>query len=206
MHRQRPLLPAIVWLSIILAGCDSFSVLGQFHRTSSLSLTLQKSSVQQGEIISLYPAGGTPPYSFDLVAGSIFYSGTLGSISSQSYTAGTSIGTVTIRVSDADSSTADSQVTIIPPTPTGFTAAPNPGPPANDILLSWSYSNTALISSFEIQRSSDGVTYTNIVSQPNTATSYVDPGLTPAQTYYYRMYAVAGSFQSLLTAVTSSTP
>jgi hypothetical protein len=206
VRRLRSLFPAIVSLSIVLAGCDSFSILGQFRRISSLSLTVQKSSVQQGETISLYPTGGRAPYAFGVVAGNIFYSGTLGSVSSQQYTAGTSIGSVTIHLSDADGNTADSQVTIVPPTPTAFTAAPNPGLPANDILLTWGYPNTSLISGFEIQESPDGVTFTNLVSQPAGAISYVDPSRTPGTTYYYRMYAVSGPFQSLLTGVSGSTP
>jgi len=180
--------------------------MGQFHRTFSLSLTLQKGSVQQGETISLYPVGGAPPYSFGLVAANLYYTGTLGSITNQAYTAGTSIGNVTIHLTDADGSSVDSQVTIIPPTPTSFNVQNNTGGPGNDLLLSWGYGNTSLSSGFQIQRSTDGVTFTDLVSQPTTATSYVDSPLNPGQTYYYRMYAVAGPYQSLLTGVMGASP
>jgi hypothetical protein len=206
MRGQRSFLPAIALLSIVLAGCDSFSILGQFKRIPSLSLTVQKSSVQQGETISLYPTGGTPPYSFGVVAGNIFYSGTLGSVSSQSYTAGTSIGTVTIHLIDADGNTADSTVTTIAPAPTGFTAGPDPSASPNDVDLSWSYATPPLISGFAIERSLDGVTFTSVTNQPSGATFFLDQPLSQGVTYFYRIYAVSGSFRSLPTSASVSLP
>lgn len=201
------LLPAIVSLSIVLAGCDSFSLIGQFRRVSSLGLTLQKASVQQGETISLYPAGGTPPYSFGLEAGNLYYSGTLGSITNQSYTAGTSIGTVTIHLIDSDGDTADSSVTIIPPTPTGLSALPDPSASPNDIDVTWNlYATPLLISGLEIERSLDGVTFASLTNPSSGTTLFVDQPLTPGQMYYYRIYAVSGAFRSLPTGVAASTP
>ncbi len=193
-------------LSVMLASCDSFAVLGQFQRGSPLSLTLQNASVQQGATTSLYPSGGTPAYSFGVVAGNLYYPGTLGSISGQVYTAGDAIGTVIIHLSDSSGAAVDAVVTIIPPAPTSFNVQANPGNPSNDILVSWSYTNTALISGFVIQRSTDGATFTNVTNQPNTATTYTDTSLVQTQTYYYRMYAVADPIQSLPTAVLGSTP
>ena len=197
---------AIVAASILLVGCDSFAVLEQF-RKGPLSLTVEKDSVQQAETIGLSPAGGVPPYSYVLVEGALYSAGTLGSVSGNTYTAGSAIGTVFIQLTDTDGTSVDAVVTIIPPTPASFNAQPNSATPlANDILLSWSYADTSLISGFQIQRSSDGVTFTVLATEPSTSTNYVDSPVNPNQTYYYRMYAVAGAYQSLPTAVLGSTP
>lgn len=197
-------------LSIVLASCDSYKVLDQFYKGSPLSLVLEAASVQQGETINLYPSGGTPPYSFGLLAGDLYYVGSLGSISGQTYIAGNAIGSVVIYLSDSSGATVDAVVTIVPPTPGSFTIAPSG---TNAILISWGYTNTALISGFLIQRSSDGVTFTtftNPTTLQNTATSYLDSPLNPNQTYFYRMYAVASTaantFQSLPTGVLGSMP
>lgn len=199
------LLSAALWIT--LAGCDSYSLLAEFQRGSPLSLTLQQASLQQGGTTTLYPVGGKAPYSFGVVAGNLYYSGTLGSISAETYTAGTSIGTVIIRVTDEEGATAVAVATIVPPTPSGFTVQPNPpSPPNNDMLISWSYGSTALISGFLIQRSTDGVTFTALTTQASGATSFVDSPLGPGTTYYYRMFAVSGPYQSLPTGVTGNIP
>ena len=206
MAKHPSLFVAIAATAILLVGCDSFAVLEQFHK-GPLSLTVEKDSVQQGETIGLSPAGGAPPYSYVLVEGALYFAGTLGSVSGNTYTAGSSIGTVIIQLTDTDGTSVDAVVTIIPPTPASFIAQPNAATPtANDILLSWSYADTSLISGFQIQRSSDGSTFTALATQQSTATSYVDSPLNPNQTYYYRMYAVADAYQSLPTVVLGSTP
>ena len=180
-------------------------MLDQFHKGSPLSLTLQVDSVQQGETTNLYPSGGTPPYTFGLVEGSLYCPGSLGSIADQDYTAGTAIGTVLIHLIDAAGTSVDSVVTIIPPTPTAFSVQANPAP-TNDIDLGWSYGDQLLISGFQVQRSTDGVTFTNLVSEPSSATTYTDTGLNQNHMYYYRIYAVAGPYQSLPTTVLGAQP
>ncbi|MGA2766601.1 MAG: fibronectin type III domain-containing protein [Spirochaetia bacterium] len=194
-------------LSIALASCDSYAVLDQFHKGSPLNLVLEAASVQQGATINLYPSGGTPPYSFGLLAGDFYYVGTLGSISGQTYTGGNAIGAVVIYLSDASGATVDAVVAIMPPTPGSFNVQPSG---TNAIQISWSYGNLSLISGFLIQRSTDDVTFTSVTSQPNSATSYIDSPLNPNQTYYYRMYAVASTaantYQSLPTGVLGSMP
>ncbi len=206
MRQRLAALLAAGTVCLALAGCDSFSVLGQFQRGSPLNLALQEDTLLQGAATDLYPSGGEPPYSFGVVAGNLYYTGTLGSVSGETYTAGTAIGTVIIHLTDAAGTGADAVVTVIPPTPASFAVQPNPGLPANDILVTWSYSNTALISGFTIQRSLDDVTFATVASQPSSATSYVDPALAPGTTYYYRMYAIAGTYQSFPTGVMGSTP
>jgi len=200
-------LPAVAAICLTLTGCDSFSVLAEFKRGFPLSLTLQQATLLQGASISLYPTGGRAPYSFGVLAGNLYYSGTLGTISGQTYTAGTSIGTVIIHLTDANGATEDAVATIVPPTPSGFTVQPNSVTPSpNDILVTWSYGNTAFISSFTIERSSDGITFAAVTSQPTSATSWVDAPLTPGTLYYYRMYAVSGTYQSFDTSIQGSTP
>jgi hypothetical protein len=207
VHKHLGVLLSAGALSIALASCDSYKVLDQFYKGSPLSLALEAASVQQGAAIQLYPSGGTSPYSFGLLAGDLFYVGTLGSISGQTYTAGNAIGVVVIFLSDASGATVDAVATIVPPTPGSFNVAPSG---TNAILISWSYTNTALISGFLIQRSTDGVTFANLTNQPSSATSYLDSPLNPNQTYYYRMYAVASTaantFESLSTGVLGSLP
>jgi hypothetical protein len=194
-------------LSLTLSGCDEFSVLGEFQRGMPLNLTLENASLLQGASTTLYANGGKAPYSFGVAAGNLYYSGSLGSVSGQTYTAGNAIGTVIIHLTDANGAGADAVATIVAPTPGSFNAQPyTVTGPNNDILVSWSYVNLALISGFLIQRSSDGVTFTNLTTQPNSATTYVDSPVNPNQTYYYRMYAVSGAYQSLPTGVVGSMP
>lgn len=205
MSAPRLALAGIALICMALSGCDSFSVLGVFTRTNGLTLTVQKDTVQQGETIDLYPAGGTPPYSFGVVGEDLPYSsGTLGSVTNGQYTAGTDVGTVLIHLVDSSGFSVDSPVVILPPTPATFSAAPNPGLPANDILLSWTYSNALAISGFLIQRSPDGVAFTNLPTQFPSTNSYIDTGLSPATTYFYRLYAVSGAYQSLAMTAAST--
>ncbi len=207
----------LAFLSLGLVGCDSFSLLDQFARidgTAALQLTLQKDTVQPRETIDLYPSGGVPPYSFGLVADDLYYDAGLGSVAEQKYTAGDSIGKVEIHLSDGRGGVVNSVVTIIPPAPDNFTAQAYVATSGNKngIELQWTYTDTALISGFLLQRSTDGgTTFPDSQNLSSSLTSYVDSTASNRNTTYtYRLYAVAnltsGTIQSLSTAYKSANP
>lgn len=104
-----------------LTGCDDFSLLDQFSLFNGLGLTPQKEKILQGESVGLNPEGGTTPYDFSMIEEDLFYSGSLGSVSGETYTAGTAIGKVKIKLTDAAGGTAETVITVVPPAPTYLT-------------------------------------------------------------------------------------
>jgi outer membrane biosynthesis protein TonB len=101
-------------------------------------------------------------------------------------------------------------------TPTA-TATPTPAqPPAapanllataissSQIALSWT-DNSNNESGFQIQRSSDGVNFTLVVTVGVNVTTYTNSGLTAATTYYYRLRAFNSRGNSALSNVASAT-
>lgn len=125
MRRQASVALVIVFL-LIAAGCDSFSLLDQFQKglDNGLGLSMEKSSVKPGEVSALYPSGGTAPYTFAVIADSLYDDGVhatdTGTIANQNYTAGNSIGTVKVRVTDSTGKSAESVITILPWGPENF--------------------------------------------------------------------------------------
>lgn len=198
------ILTMIVFL-FTAAGCDNYSILDQFSRGGPLSIAIQKSTLQQGEAVALYPSGGLPPYTFGVVAGSLYVSGTsIGSVSGATYTAGDAIGTVEITVTDTAGNNANTLATIVPPAPGNFGVVANTS--THTITLSWTYSDTSIISGFQIWRSVAGGSFSLLATAPSTSTSYADPGLNQNKIYTYRMYALAGSYLSSPTPDQSAQP
>jgi hypothetical protein len=90
---------------------------------------------------------------------------------------------------------------------------PPPLPPTNlaatavnttEIDLSWTNGSTSQ-TGVRIERSPDGVTFTEIAVAGAAATSFADTGLIAAATYYYRLRATNGATNSSYTAVASAT-
>jgi hypothetical protein len=197
--------PVLIMFLLGLAGCDDFSLLGLFSRGGPLGLALQASAVHQGQTINLYPSGGSPPYTFSLIAQNLYYTGTtIGTVSNQAYTAGDAIGSVEIVVTDNAGGSANSVVSIVPPTPGSFTATADTV--SKTITLSWSYGNTAMISGFQIWQSANGGAYALAASPGSSATSYTTGTLNQNWIFSYQVYAVAGSLLSLPTPVQSAQP
>lgn len=85
-------------------------------------------------------------------------------------------------------------------TPSALTAVAGSTP---QISLTWgdtSDNETA----FELQRSTDNVTFTSLATLATNATSHTDTGLAAATAYYYRLRAVAGATPSAWSNVASA--
>jgi fibronectin type 3 domain-containing protein len=76
--------------------------------------------------------------------------------------------------------------------PTGLTATPVGDP---QVVLQWT-NNAANATANVVERSSDGVNWTQIASLPANSTSYTDPNVPDGVTYYYEVWAVNGLFSS----------
>ena len=88
-----------------------------------------------------------------------------------------------------------------PTAPTGLTAAANGG---TEVDLAWT--NTASAATgVTLQRSTDGVTFTNLIGLSPTASSYADTGLSPLTTYAYRAVATNAGGASAPSNVTAAT-
>src|SRR5207237_10230883 len=85
-----------------------------------------------------------------------------------------------------------------PAAPTGLTAS---AMSSSQIALAWNAYTGA--SSYKIQRSADGTTWTQVGTA--TATSYQDAGLAASTTYLYRIAAVTAAADSLFSATASAT-
>lgn len=208
MYKKLYIFSLIFFFFFLIIGCDNYSLHDQFYNDDDeeyeITLVPQKTSLQQGELIDLYPSGGIEPYSFNIVEGSLYYSGTLGSIADERYTAGTSIGTIQIQVTDINNYSAETELTIIPPTPSGFIVG---SVGTNRIDLSWSYSDTSIISGFRIMRKrADEEAFEHVTDSSNSATSFSDSPLNPTFLYSYYIYAVSGEYISLPTATESDQP
>jgi hypothetical protein len=78
--------------------------------------------------------------------------------------------------------------------------------PASKIVLTWA-DNSPNESYFVLERSADGVTYTDIAHPAANATTYTDNSLLPNTTYYYRLKAITAGDPSAYSGVaTVKTP
>lgn len=85
-----------------------------------------------------------------------------------------------------------------PSTPTNFYVQAGDG----QVYLSWDITSGA--TSYQVQRSTDGVTFTNLAAP--SANNYFDTTVTPSTEYYYQVAAVNGSGTSAYTAAQSIVP
>jgi hypothetical protein len=123
------------------------------------------------------------------------------------YAAGSSAGSATIQATGGGMSSSAS-VTVV-------TAVVAPGAPTNlvataisrnQINLSWLESSTN-VSGFNIQRSRDGVTWTQIATVGSTTRSYSDTTVSRRKTYYYRVDAYnSGGTSGWSNVATVTTP
>ncbi len=88
-----------------------------------------------------------------------------------------------------------------PAAPTALTALPAS---AIQINLTWTDNSTNELG-FEIWRSTDGTTYTNINTSPAGSTSYSDASLAVNTTYYYKVRAINTAGNSAYTNVAGAT-
>jgi fibronectin type 3 domain-containing protein len=107
------------------------------------------------------------------------------------------------NVSDPSGTVSQSALDLAPAVPTGLTATSGPG--EGEIAVSWNANSEPDLDHYHLERSSSPVFGGGAVSFDTSATSYQDAGLTPGETYYYRVSAVdAGSNESDPSAVASA--
>lgn len=202
-------------LALLLAGCDTYSLLDQFQLPQSspaptpsatptptptpapLALTAQTATIQQSGTDQMTPTGGTLPYTWAVLTGTLSYdggAGTYGSVNSGTkvYTAGTSVGSFTIQVSDNLGNTATTTVTVVPLPATGFSVSN--GSLGLVDTLTWSYGLSASITGFTIYKSSDGVSYSQVKTVSPSSTSDTESVLGAGT--YYQIVANSGSNSS----------
>jgi hypothetical protein len=199
----------IIAFILLFDACDQFSLSDVFRDNGDLSLSLQRNVVQQSESIALYPAGGTGPYSYAVMEmeNDLSYVGdTASEVSCETniFTAGNSIGKVTIRLLDAGGKSIDSFVIIRPPAVQSF--AVNGVVITNEIEVRWIYTNNEMIDSFRIERSIGGSPFITIASPVSGFMYFKDSGLNPNFTYTYKIYAVSGEFLSKASPPLSAKP
>ncbi|HAE20963.1 MAG TPA: hypothetical protein DCG47_01385 [Spirochaetaceae bacterium] len=184
----------------LLGACDSFSLLDEFKLRGGLAIEGQKSVVQRGETIALYPRGGKAPYSYSVIAEDLYYSDSLGWIANDSFTAGNAIGLIRIGIIDAAGMIASCLLTIAPPSPTGFTVQPFS---SNTVPIEWQYGDSSIISEFWLYRSVNGGEFTKVRTLGSAARTVIDSPVNTNFSYSYRLYAVSGSYVSPATPTQS---
>ena len=111
------------------------------------------------------------------------------------------VGTQSLTVTDGAGLTVTrSGIVVSPAAPTNLTASASS---TSRIDLAWTAASGA--SSYLIQRSLDGATWTQIASVAGTSTTYQDSGLSAGVTYYYRIQASGGSTSSAYSNTASAT-
>jgi hypothetical protein len=208
MHGKACIVGMVLIATLILTGCDSYSILDQFKKDGDsgvtsdpvtppeqLTLTIEKDTVVPYGTATLYPVGGTKPYRFE-VFGKDLYEGTknnaFGTFVESTFTAGRAIGVLTIRVVDAAEKTAEVTVTVIPPTPESCLITRDSSSNFGTAYLSWTYEDSTIIDRFEIVRAPAFTTPPTI----GKLKTYEDNPLSPPNAYTYELIAVAGSFRS----------
>lgn len=195
MQRYVSIFICIIFLLFMNAGCDSFSLPDQFSK--DLLLILEKNTVKPGEQSELFPQGGIEPYSLEVIVDNLHdagYATDPGSITGLIYTAGNSIGTVNIRLTDDLDNSYRAQITILPWQPQNFSADGSFGGPT-DVELNWAYDAPGYIGGFRIMRSSAVEAFVKIADLDNDIREATDDAASP-QENIYRLYAVAGEFLS----------
>ncbi|NNC37925.1 MAG: hypothetical protein HKO02_10745 [Hyphomonadaceae bacterium] len=99
------------------------------------------------------------------------------------------------------SSFRDAPVTTVPDAPTGLSAAANG---FDAINIGWT-DNASNETSFTVERSTDGSTWSTIATLGSNATSFADDGLNDDTTYFYRVSAANAAGSSAYTNTASAT-
>lgn len=149
-----------------------------------LGISPSSPEVDESGTIDFSGFGGTPGYNFSIVSGS-------GSILSSSgeYTAPAGVGTglSEVRITDSNSSTVSTFVTVLPAAPTNLTANGSAG--ANsDIQLTWS-DNSSAEDGYSVERRLNNGTFGEIATLGPDSTSYLDGSCLPNELYIYRVRA-----------------
>lgn len=149
-----------------------------------LGISPSSPKVDESGTIDFSGFGGSPGYSFSIVGGP-------GSILSSSgeYTAPAAVGTdlSQVRITDNDSSTVSTYVTVLPAAPTNLTADGSVGD-NSDIQLTWS-DNSSAEEGYRIERRLNNGTFSEIATVGPDSSSYIDGSCSPNELYIYRVQA-----------------
>ena len=171
-------------IALTVRDAQAASTTANFSITIAASLQITTTSLPSGVVGSPYDAtlaatGGTPPYTWGISSGSLPSSlalaATTGTIGGTPSTAGTF--TPTLQVTDSANNTANQ--------PYSFAIAD----PADSVLLTWTASQTATVTGYNIYRASGG-SFSKINSAPVQALAYTDSTVVSGQTYDYAVTAV----------------
>jgi hypothetical protein len=156
--------------------------------TGLLSISPASAVIEQNTTFDFSADGGTPPYNFSVLGpGSI-------NASSGLFTAPSTLGASTVRVTDSSNATSDATVDIAPAAPTNLDANGSFGTP-QDLRLTWT-DNAAGESGFKIERSVNGGAFVNLDTVGENITVYDDDDCNPNNWYGYRVRAYNGSVHS----------
>lgn len=72
-----------------------------------------------------------------------------------------------------------------------------------EITITWT--DIADDQAYVVERSTDGISYSEINTTANNVTTYADSGLSPAQIYYYRVKAAGGTYSNVLSGTPGGT-
>ena len=147
-----------------------------------LSIAPTTVTVEQGTSFTFSTSGGTPQYAYSVVSGAGFINNSTGE-----YTASSTLGVETIRVSDAASAISEAIVNVAPAAPTNLIVDGTWGGP-QDIRLTWN-DNASGEDGFRIERKISGGIYAEIATVGSNITTFDDAGLSPNIPYSYRVRA-----------------
>ena len=198
-------------ISVTVTDDDGFTVSALvfvLEEGGELALVAESNpeTVQQGQVVTLFPSGGETPYTLAVLPGEFeipqgydggngFVSMVIENLEYRYFAPAESVGKVTVRVTDQSEpqQTADLTLTILPSTPAGFVANGATGNPRT-IRLSWNYSKPG-VDAFDIERVSGG--QTDVVTVGGGLREHLDTELSPNTPYEYRVRARVGDYVSL---------
>jgi hypothetical protein len=154
-----------------------------------LSISPSAVVVEQDDVYDFYADGGSPPYIYSVSAGS-------GTIHSQSglFTAPSSTGVSTVRVTDSVGAWVESTVDIAPAAPTNLVANGAVADP-DTITITWT-DNATGETGFIIERKQGAGAFAVIDTIGPDIEIYPETGLSPNNLYGYRVKAYWGAVES----------
>jgi hypothetical protein len=177
-----PLIPGVTVLRVTDSGALTADGVVTTVFFGALTIIPANVTVEQNKSFSFSATGGTPQYTYSVIAGTGFVNSATGD-----YTAPATLGTETVRVTDAALNTSDATVSVAPAAPSNFVADGTvPGP--QDIQLTWT-DNATGEDGFSIERKLSGGAYSEITTVGPNVTTYTDMGLAPNVPYAYRVRA-----------------
>ncbi len=183
--------------SVIISVTDSIGTItgATVHvvAAGALGINPLDPEVEEGTAITFMGYGGTPPYFFSLLSGSL---GSIGS-GNGAYTAPAIAGEnlATVLVTDSLSASECSVITVVPRSPGNLAADGRYGGP-QEIRITWT-DRSVVEEGYLIERKIDSSgEFSLIATVGPDMEDFVDSGLNPNTAYIYRVRAYRGSLKS----------